>query len=351
MGKKKIGLTLAGGGAKGAYQVGVYKAMQDSGIKIDGVTGTSIGSFNAAMIASDEFEKLEYFWMHDDIGKLMGFMENMNIEKKDYKDHIKEFSIPFVTIAMNKGISIDGLKNRIKEIVNEDKIRKSDMDFGLATYKLKTKTPLRLFKEDIPDGKIVDYIIASCYLPIFKYEKLDDDSFYLDGGFFDNTPFNMLGDKGYDKIYLVELGSIGINKKNKSKAEIIRIKPSRNLGGVLNTNKYKIRENIKLGYYDGIKVFKNLDGKNYIFKKNNEWFYKFITKKVNKRVLIRAEVFFLTRNKKELVLKSLEYILKKEKKTYLNIYKPFIEIRRIKKIKDKKNDSIAYEFIKELKVF
>lgn len=350
MGKSKIGLTLAGGGAKGAYQVGVYKALQESKIKISGVTGTSIGSFNAAMIASDEIDKLEYFWLNDDIGKLMGFYNDMNINKKNYYDHIKEFSIPYVSIVLNKGLPISGLKNKITKIINEDKLRKSDFDFGLVTYRVSDNKPLYLFKEDIPNGKLVDYIVASCYLPVFHSEKLDEDSYYLDGGFFDNEPYNMLGEKGYDKIYVVELGSVGVKPKNYTNANIVRIKPSRNLGGMLNTNKYKIKENIELGYYDGLKIFKNLDGIKFIFKRFPNWFYKMLLRKVDSRTLTRAQVFFMTKNNKILVIKALEYVLKYEKKTYLNVYNPYKEIKRIQK--NYKNDKkiIAYKLLFGLKL-
>ena len=48
--------------------------------------------------------------------------------------------------------------------------------------------------------KIKDYILASCYLPIFKKEKLIDDNYYLDGGFYDIGPVSMLLNKGYNKI-------------------------------------------------------------------------------------------------------------------------------------------------------
>lgn len=351
MGKKKIGLVFAGGGAKGAYQVGVYKAMLKSRIKIDGVTGTSIGSFNAAMIAAGDFDKLEYFWLNDDIGKLMGFIDNMNIDKKNYSDHIKEFSIPYISMVMNKGLPINGLRDKLKKIVNENNIRNSNMDFGLVTYKIKDAKPLYLFKEDMPKGKLVDYIIASCYLPVFHYEKLDDDSYYLDGGFYDNLPYNMLGEKDYDLIYCVELGSVGIKTKNRTKAKLVTIKPSRNLGGILNTNKYKIKENIELGYYDGLKVFKNLDGNKFIFKKRSNWIYSLLSRKINKRIKTRAEVYFLTRNNKELVIKSIEYVLKKEKKTYLKVYDPLEEIKRINKKYKYEKDSIVYQFLRQIKLF
>lgn len=47
----KVGLVLSGGGAKGAYQVGVVRALAEFGITVDAVSGASIGSLNAAMVA------------------------------------------------------------------------------------------------------------------------------------------------------------------------------------------------------------------------------------------------------------------------------------------------------------
>ena len=54
---KKYGLVLAGGGAKGAYQIGAWKALVDMGITFDAIAGTSIGSINGALIAAGDFEK------------------------------------------------------------------------------------------------------------------------------------------------------------------------------------------------------------------------------------------------------------------------------------------------------
>ena len=51
----KVGIAFSGGGLRGAYQVGCYKAFLDCGINVNGFVGTSIGSFNAAMCASNRF--------------------------------------------------------------------------------------------------------------------------------------------------------------------------------------------------------------------------------------------------------------------------------------------------------
>lgn len=60
---KKIGLVLAGGGAKGAYQIGVWKAFQTAGVSFDAIAGTSIGAFNAALIAGRNYNNATKSWM------------------------------------------------------------------------------------------------------------------------------------------------------------------------------------------------------------------------------------------------------------------------------------------------
>ena len=59
---KEFGLVLAGGGTKGAYEVGVWKALKELNINITAIAGTSIGALNAALILQDDFEKIFYVW-------------------------------------------------------------------------------------------------------------------------------------------------------------------------------------------------------------------------------------------------------------------------------------------------
>ena len=90
-----------------------------------------------------------------------------------------------------------------------------------------------MFKNDIPKDKLNDYIIASCFLPIFKFEKLIDNNYYLDGGFHDYIPANALLEKGYDKVYVIDLEAIGIRRPYIDNRKIQVIRPSRKLGSIL----------------------------------------------------------------------------------------------------------------------
>ena len=61
----KIGLALAGGGARGAYQIGAWKAFKEMGLdtKISAYSGASVGSLNAALFAMDDYDAAYNIWM------------------------------------------------------------------------------------------------------------------------------------------------------------------------------------------------------------------------------------------------------------------------------------------------
>ena len=345
----KIGIAFSGGGLRGAYQVGCYKAFLDCHIKINGFVGTSIGSFNAAMCASNRFEELFAFWYNDDTGSILGF-------SKDFitKTNNNEYDLKYLTelldnikdIVQNKGISTKNIRKKLEEFEIDKYLYKSKKDFGLVTVRFNDFKPRYMFKNDIPKDKLNDYIIASCFLPIFKFEKLIDNNYYLDGGFHDYIPANALLEKGYDKVYVIDLEAIGIRRPYIDKRKIQVIRPSRKLGSILDFKKEDIRNNMKLGYFDAMRILKDFDGKKYLFKKRGLWYYELMLKHVSKKDCELMEKFFATKNAKRLIIKSIEFIMKKEKFEYYHVYKVTEVIKRIKYID--KNYGV-YKFVKQLK--
>ena len=327
-----IGLSLSGGGVKGSYEIGAYCALRKCHIKFDGYVGCSIGSFNAAMLASGRDKELLKFWQNADIARIM--------ELDDSKIN------NFKKVVANKGVSTEGLKAELDRLNIEESLRKSNKDYGLITVRVNNLKPLYLFKEDIKEGQLNKYIMGSCYFPGFKQEKMIDNAYYIDGGFFDNSPVNMLLDRGYDKVYEIDLRAIGLKRKIKDRSKVITITPSRPLGAVFTFDKKRINYNIRLGYYDTIKVLKSLDGYKYIFKKIPDWYYKRALRNVSNNIITRMQKEFKTKNEKELILKALEYVMKFEKAEYTYIYKPFKEIRRINK--SSKKTTGVWGFLKKL---
>ncbi len=343
-----IGLALSGGGLRGAYEVGVYKALKECHIKIDGFVGTSIGAINAVIMASKQEEKLYDFWINCDAGKILRLTDKLSKEINEGKldkEMIQELLINGKNILVNKGLSLDGLREVLNDFDLPDKLYKSNKEFGLVTVKVKKMQPLYVFKEDIKPEKLLDYLIASCYLPIFKFEKIIDDNYYLDGGFHDNVPANALIKRGYKKVYVVDLEAIGIKRKYIDASKIIEIKPSHNLGSILNIRQKDIQKNVNLGYYDTLKIIKKLDGYNFIFKKRTKWYYNFLASHASAKTKKEMQVFFKTTDNKELIIKAIEYIMKKEKYNYCCIYN-IGDI--IKNVKHQAKNYGVYKFINEL---
>ena len=267
----KKGLVLEGGGTKGAYQIGAYKALRELGIKFTGIAGTSIGALNGALIAQDDFDAMEDIWINYDYKSFMNIDEDTYERYKNIEMKTKNFYdvVDLINKARKKqGIDITPLRKLVSEKIDEDKIRKSNMDFGITTAYWDGKIyPKLLYIEDIPKGKLVDYLIASASLPIFELDKLDD-KLYLDGMFTDNIPINMLAQRGYDDIVVIRLvddflGKIAINKYDNLNLKVIV--PSQSLGGSLNKDREHMEENIKLGYFDTMKAYKRYDGVKYFF--------------------------------------------------------------------------------------
>ncbi|MCM1052810.1 MAG: patatin-like phospholipase family protein [Ruminococcus sp.] len=346
------GLALEGGGVRGSYEAGAYMAFYDCKIKIDGVCGTSIGALNGAVIASGNGKILPELWQSLEMGKVFGFSDSFSnalIEKEYNLSFFKSIIEGFFHIIKNKGVELVGVKSLIDKYLDVEALYKSKMDFGLCTVKLKSFTPLYLFKENMSEDKVKDYILASACLPIFKLEKMIDDSYYLDGGFYDIGPVNMLLNKGYDKIYLVKVHGIGITRKYDKTKNVITIEPIRSLGSVMELNPKRISENIKMGYYDTLRVLKNYDGYHYVFKRRKIKYYKFLNRKVPKKLYRRVKNFFKTSNYKDTTIKALEYIMQKENIDYYDIYNPYKILKKLKKTAN--NTHFIYRYIKKLKHF
>ncbi|MDR0880555.1 MAG: patatin-like phospholipase family protein [Clostridioides sp.] len=271
------GLVLEGGGARGAYQVGAYAALKEIGIEFDGVAGTSIGAVNAAYIVQGDIEIMKKVWLDYDYTHFMNIDEQLYEKVKDIWFSTKNFNniIDLMYRAKNnEGIDIEPFRVLLEKTLDESVIRNSKKDFGLITVYWDRKLhPCRLLLDDIPEGRLVEYLIASCSLPIFQFNKIDDKLF-LDGGLSDNIPVSLLKNNGYDDIVVIRLTDDIVGKINLSKHNDIAIKviiPSEDLGGGLNKDHENVARIMKLGYLDAMKAYDRIDGVNYFFEKEDRY--------------------------------------------------------------------------------
>lgn len=264
-----FGLVLEGGGARGAYHVGAYKAIRELNIEIGGIAGTSIGAINGAMMVQGDYELLEKIWLSVDSYELFDLDEKTIEDLRHF--NLRDINFSYLLhqskeILSNRGLDTSRIRELFDYYIDEEKIRSSNIDFGIVTVNLTDKKPMELMKEDIPEGKLIDFLIASANLPAFRIEEVDGKK-YLDGGFYNNLPIDILANKGYKNIIAVRTLAIGIIRKAKIKdLNIIFIQPVESLGsmlGALDFNRERAEEYINLGYYDAMKVFKKLKGFKY----------------------------------------------------------------------------------------
>ena len=257
----KTAIVLSGGGAKGSYQLGVWKALRQLHIKYDIVTGTSIGALNGVLMCENSYFKAKRIWQKLNLEYLFNELPKSNKEI----DILKLFSSNFIK---NGGMDIKKIETILEDNVNKRKFYKSKIDFGLITFNFTTKKPLILSKNKIPKDKLIDYLMASatCF-PAFKMKEIDGDK-YIDGGYYDNLPIELAIKLGAEFLIIVDLGAPGFKKKINKKINSVLIKPKNNISFFLNFNEETAKMNVKFGYNDTLKAFKKLDGNKFTFKKN-----------------------------------------------------------------------------------
>lgn len=101
---KPYGLILAGGGAKGAYQIGAWKAMRELDIEFEAIAGASIGAINGAMIAQGDFDDAYELWSNVEVSSGV----NIQGELKDPKNLFSFSNFPKIAheIIRNGGVDV-----------------------------------------------------------------------------------------------------------------------------------------------------------------------------------------------------------------------------------------------------
>ena len=255
----KYALALAGGGTRGAFECGVWRALKELGIEISAIVGTSIGAVNGAMFtAGNDTFSLWKSISADDVLKLP--REN---------DNKTSMLISFVRSISQGGIDTSPFREFLNKHLSETDVRKSPVEYGLCTYSVDEKRELYLFKADIPDGKLIDYVMASACFPLFKPSVIDD-KVYSDGAVRNNLPISMLIGKGYDTIISVSVKGIGIvSDADVCGANIIEVNCPTAEVGILDFDKNSIMKSIDSGYCECMKVFGKYKGTYFYFYRDS----------------------------------------------------------------------------------
>ena len=262
-------LVLSGGGGKGSYEVGVWKALNEYGIaqKVTVISGTSVGGLNGGLFAVAPMYRIEDIWLYEvplelnQDGEAISQKGLMNIMKRISFYSFNEQTIPDVYVTCSRSWG---------EI----------LDFGVQIAKTATKSVFdyayrfRLNDEDMEEEIRNKMLATSAYPVLTDPVRLSDGKLYCDGGAADNTPVEPVIQYKPDIIIVVHL-SAWTPKLQKNKwpgYTVIDIVPSdemRWFGGMLDFSREWTERNIQLGYDDTVKWLRA----NGLYPVEDYWFY------------------------------------------------------------------------------
>ena len=269
---KEYGIVLEGGGARGAYQIGAWIALEEAGVKIKGVAGTSVGALNGALICMGDVENARQLWTH------ITYSQIMAVDDEKMRQLVQEhgFSIEILRdVLAEGGLDVTPLKELIAQKVDVEKIKNSPTDLYVLTFSVDEGREIDIDIKETPPELIRDYLLASAYLfPLFKNEKLHGKT-YIDGGAVNNVPLGSLVERGYEDIIVIRIYGIGREKRVKipEGTSIYTIAPTVSLGSILDFNPTTSQLHIRRGYFDGKRMIYGLAGKIYYIDEQEEGCY------------------------------------------------------------------------------
>ncbi|MBN2657777.1 MAG: patatin-like phospholipase family protein [Spirochaetales bacterium] len=255
-------LVLSGGGAKGIYHIGAWKALRELGIEVNAFIGNSIGAIIAGFLAQGNEEDLYFIGDNITVDYLIKIPEELT-ENGGLKMSLQNMSSlrEFYRQAVHGGgLDTTPLRKLLDDSIDEKKIRTGGNDLGVVTFNISDMKAKEIFVEEMKPGTLIDYLMASSAFPGFHNPVIKGKK-YIDGGVYDNIPYRLARARGYRKIITIDISGMGVNKRpNIEGSDTVYIKNSINMGGVLDFNREFLDSFRELGYLDTLKTFGVLKG-------------------------------------------------------------------------------------------
>lgn len=283
----KLGLVFAGGGGKGAYEIGVWKAMRETGFDryVSAVAGTSVGGLNAALFVQGDYEKAQQIWEHISPGQILS-------QKVILKEAVKKGQRYRHSIFTREGMC-DIIDNNLNLSIFDD----SSQNCYLSCYKVKEETKFmrvlnafgldeisgrqhQVFQKFLISEQIIEkkatylnlrnysfeerkqILLATSAIPIIFPDEQVRNMHFVDGSVKDNVPiWPLYNQEKCNMIVVVHLkqNSDLIDCGQYPNAAILEIVPDKSLGkifdGVLDFDPSHAKMRLEAGYRDALPVF------------------------------------------------------------------------------------------------
>ncbi|WP_300753560.1 patatin-like phospholipase family protein [uncultured Brachyspira sp.] len=281
---RKIGLVLDGGGAKGAYHIGVFKALKELDIiqYINTISGASVGALNACLFSIYNLNSkiAENIWLNEVEDKILTLNYNnvinslFEIRKNYIKNAVNEIIsdflnddnilfIPFINFLSTSAIfSRDGIMEIMDKYLYEETIKK--MNIYVSCTNIDNLKPYYFKLNNYSLKTIKKILLASSAIPaVFPPENIEG-ILYIDGGISDNSPIRALKNNKFTDIIVVHLkrnsNSNILKNKLDNNLNVYELYPQKNLGnffeGTLNFSSNFIKKCMHQGYIDALTLLK-----------------------------------------------------------------------------------------------
>ena len=270
---KRVGLVLCGGGAKGAYQVGVFKALEELGIaeQVKAISGSSIGAINGALFLQYSADEIEQIWKSCNWLSVFGVSKENGQRLSQVIQSVNTRKMPAVFGIMNligvantTGLPLkrDAFEKMLKRYIDFSKISSQDIDLVVSCEKLNTKQ-IRYFNlTQVSSTLGKEILLASTAVPVIFKPVYLDDGYYCDPMQIERAPLRPLLQNHCDTIiilYLSRRQRLNVNQINGK--QIIEIVPRMEMGtgiyGSLDFCLNKIESCVDLGRDDAHRILYN----------------------------------------------------------------------------------------------
>lgn len=258
MERERIGLALEGGGVKGAYEAGAICTIEEAGGFFEGAAGTSIGAINAALYVEGGATAVGNMWKEVWAGTVMDIDDELLLHIKNNGMDIESLASLGKRLIKFRSLlerSYDKTQRFFSAKVHEEIMRASGKQLGLVTYCLTDKRAVEALIDEIPEGRLVDFLIASATFPIFPPKEIDGKK-YLDGGVYNNLPVNLLARGGFEKQLVIRSNPADkkprIREQIRGDLDLFYIIPNAELAHVMEFTSSKVAELAKKGKEDAL---------------------------------------------------------------------------------------------------
>lgn len=259
-----MALALGGGGAKGIFQVGAWQAFRELGIEFDAVAGTSIGAVNAGLMCGASFDDAIEMWENLKMEQCLAFSQIQSLKSDDLLS-LRNLNLLARELLHEKKLSTRPLRELLERYISETAVRESPLQCGVMTTLTPSLRGYPVWIQDMAEGRLIDYIMASARLPGLDPVEIDGQQF-LDGGLAEHVPVSMLRSRGWRRIVAIDLNEKPTSAREvDDNTQLIYIHDPEDLGGFLDITPGILQRNLRLGYLDTLKAFDRLKGDRFAF--------------------------------------------------------------------------------------